>query len=96
MLLGLGEGSQTNMDKAHGGRQEDRDAQARKKMKSQTCVCSSRQRVRQEGQTGRKRRRLYLRGPSACSAAMRAASWQDTEPTQLTHVESMQGARPQG
>lgn len=29
---------------------------------------------------------LYLRGPSAGSAAMRAASWQDAEAARLTHV----------
>lgn len=36
----------------------------------------------QEGGGGR----LYLRGPSAGSAAMRAASWQDAEAARLTHV----------
>lgn len=29
---------------------------------------------------------LYLRGPSAGSAAMHAASWQDAEAARLTHV----------
>lgn len=55
------------------------------------------------GQTGRNRAGLpavYLRGPSApawaSSAARHAASWQDGEPAQLTHVQSMHGVRAQG
>lgn len=56
------------MDNALYGREEDRDAQTREKMKSQTYVEVDKKSDGRDGQTGRDRRGLtpvYLRGSSA-------------------------------